>query len=78
MNKIYIVIEEFCGTDGEFSADVCACGSLEKASEKAQEMIASMVENTGIDESEVTPETRELEGDGWSYAVRVVEQEVIC
>lgn len=77
MNKIYIIIEEFSGTDGEFGANATACKDPHKAEMIAKNSISEMVKETGFKEHEVTPETDELKGDGWCFRVRIVETELI-
>lgn len=47
--NIYLVIEEFLGTDGKFGANAFPCRSHQEAGEFCTSQIVSMCEQQGID-----------------------------
>ena len=74
--KLYIVIAETLGTDGEFTSEVYPATSAQDAGEMCSSLIADMMETMDLDRNIDPTSTWELEGDGWFYRVRVEEHEV--
>ena len=69
MGKIYFVVAETLGTDGEFYSEVYPCSSEQDAGECATSLVADMAITMGIEE-DLDPYTWKLEGEGWFYRVR--------
>jgi hypothetical protein len=75
--KIWIVIAETLGTDGEFYSEVYLENTGEKAGELASSLVATMCYDMDVQDIdptavwEIGPETGE-----WFYRVRIEEQEV--
>ena len=69
--NIYLVIEEFLGTDGKFGANAFPCRSHQEAGEFCTSQIVSMCEQQGIDWQAFDIIPSELEGDSWYYKVRI-------
>ena len=73
--KIWVVIAETLGTDGEFYSEVYLEKTGQKAGELASSLVATMCED--MDVQDVDPSaTWEIGGDEWFYRVRVEEREV--
>lgn len=72
--KLYIVIAETLGTDGEFTSEVYPASSAIDAGEMCASLIADMIEAMDLDRNIDPTSTWELEGDGWFYRVRVEER----
>ena len=77
MGKIYFVVAETLGTDGEFYSEVYPCSSPQDAGECATSLVADMALTMGI-EGYTDPYTWKLEGDGWFYRVRTECHEMPC
>ena len=73
--KVYIVIAETLGTDGEFGSDVYLEKSGQSAGELASSLVADMCEEMGIEDVDPTA-VWEIGNDYWTYRVRVEEQEI--
>ena len=74
--KIWNVIAECCGTDGEFTSEVYPVTSEQEAGEQASALIADMIETMYVEDDIDPTATWNLEGDGWFYRVRVEEHEL--
>jgi hypothetical protein len=71
MEKIYIVVAETKGTDGEFYSEVFPCKTPKDAYDCACGLIADMAETMDIAD-DVNPETDWVVGnDDWWYRVRI-------
>lgn len=73
--KIWIVIAETLGTDGEFYSEVYLNKTGQEAGEFASSLIADMAETMGIEDIDPTT-VWEIGGNEWFYRVRIEEQEV--
>lgn len=77
--KIWLTIAECLGTDGEFFSEVYANRSGQEAGELACSLMASMMEDMGMDINETDPtavwEIGPKTGE-WFYRVRVQEEEI--
>ena len=74
--KIWLVIAETLGTDGEFYTEVYVEKSGQNAGEFASSLIADMCETMGVEEDIDPTATWELYGDQWFYRVKVQEEEI--
>ena len=73
MDKIYIVVAETMGTDGEFYSEPFPCKTSQDAYDCACDLIANMAETMYIEE-DVNPETDwEIGTNDWWYRVRIEE-----
>ena len=71
MDRLYIVIAETMGTDGEFYTEVYPCKSDKDAFDTACNLIADMAETMGVNlPTEDICITSELSGEGWWYRVK--------
>lgn len=77
MGKIYFVVAETMGTDGEFYSEVYPCSSSQDAGECATSLIADMAETMGI-EGELDPYIWQLKGENWWYRVRTESHSMPC
>ena len=72
MKKIYIVVAETMGTDGEFYSEPFPCKTSQDAYDCACDLIANMAETMYVED--VNPETDwEIGNDDWWYRVRIEE-----
>lgn len=69
MGKIYFVVAETLGTDGEFYSEIYPCSSSQDAGECATSLIADMAITMGIEEC-IDPYTWGIKGENWFYRVR--------
>jgi hypothetical protein len=73
MDKIYIVVAETMGTDGEYYSEPFPCKTSQSAYDCACDLIANMAETMYVEE-DVNPETDwEIGNDDWWYRVRIEE-----
>lgn len=71
MEKIYIVVAETMGTDGEFYSETYPCKTDKEAYDCACGLIADMAETMDCSE-DVNPEKDwELGNEEWWYRVRI-------
>lgn len=73
--KIWVVIAETLGTDGEFYSEVYLETSGQKAGEFASSLIADMCETMGVEGVDPT-ETWAIDAEDWFYRVRIEEREI--
>ena len=73
--KIYLVIAETLGTDGEFYSEVYVETTPQRAGEFASSLIADMCETMGVEDVDPTA-TWEIGNEDWFYRVRTEEAEV--
>lgn len=77
MGKIYFVVAETLGTDGEFYSEVYPCSSEQDAGECATSLVADMAETMGIEEY-LDPFTWGIKGENWWYRVRTECHSMPC
>lgn len=71
MEKIYIVVAETMGTDGEFYSETYPCKTDKESYDCACSLIADMAETMDCSE-DVNPEKDwELGNEEWWYKVRI-------
>lgn len=71
MDKIYIVVAETMGTDGEFYSETYPCKTDKEAYDCACGLIADMAETMDCSE-DINPEKDwELGNEEWWYRVRI-------
>jgi hypothetical protein len=70
MDKIYIVVAETLGTDGDYFTEGEVCLTPQEAGEYATSVVAEICDEMGV---EADPYEWEAEGDGWWIRVRVEE-----
>ena len=73
--KIWLVIAETLGTDGEYYTEVYVEKSGQRAGEFASALVADMCETMGVEGIDPT-ETWEVDGGEWFYRVRVREEKI--
>lgn len=75
--KIYIVVAETYGTDGEHHAEVYPCVSAQEAGESATELIAEMCDTMGVEDIDASS-TWTIDKEYWWFNVRVEEHIIPC
>ena len=71
MEKIYIVVAETKGTDGNYFTEVEVCLTPQDAREYATSVVAQICDTMGVEDA--YPYEWETEGDGWWIKVQVKE-----
>ena len=72
--NIYLVIEEFLGTDGKFGANAFPCRSHQEAGEFCTSQIVSMCEQQGIDLLLLMPPWQRFEDEQYELMARIAKE----